>query len=86
VADRDGSIPCVIPDPLEYPLRPDLSGDAPLTARVQTPDETPDPYLPPAPEEDDWLVAPQPRPSRSFEQMWGWGNQLTWVSGLILAL
>jgi hypothetical protein len=53
---------------------------------VQTPDETPDPSLPPAPEEDDWLVAPQPRPSRSFEQIWGWGNQLTWVSGLILAL
>jgi hypothetical protein len=53
---------------------------------VQTPDETPDPSLPPAPEEDDWLVAPQPRPSRSFEQMWGWGNQLTWVSGLVLAL
>jgi hypothetical protein len=53
---------------------------------VQTPDETPDPSLPPAPEEDDWLVAPQPRPSRSFEQIWGWGNQLTWVSGLVLAL
>jgi hypothetical protein len=53
---------------------------------VQTPDETPDPYPPPAPEEDDWLVAPQPRPSRSFEQIWGWGHQLTWVSGLVLAL
>jgi hypothetical protein len=53
---------------------------------VQTPDETPDPHLPPAPEEDDWLVAPQPRPSRSFEQIWGWGNQLTWVSGMVLAL
>jgi hypothetical protein len=53
---------------------------------VQTPDETPDPNLPPAPEEDDWLLAPQPRPSRSFEQVWGWGNQLTWISGLILAV
>ncbi len=53
---------------------------------MQTPDETPDPYLPPAPEEDDWLIAPQPRPSRSFEQIWGWGHQLTWLSGLILAL
>jgi len=53
---------------------------------VQTPDETPDPNLPPAPEEDDWLIAPQPRPSRSFEQIWGWGHQLTWIAGLILAL
>ena len=55
---------------------------------MQTPDETPDPYLTdaPAPEEDDWLVAPQPRPSRSFEQVWGWGQELTWVSGLVLAI
>ena len=53
---------------------------------MQTPEETPDPYLPEAPEEDDWLVAPQPRPSRSFEQIWGWGNELTWVSGLVLAI
>ena len=53
---------------------------------MQTPDETPDPYLAEAPEEDDWLVAPEPRPSRSFEHIWGWGNQLTWLSGLILAI
>lgn len=54
---------------------------------MQTPDETPDPYLPPAAEEeDDWLVAPQRRPARTFEQVWGWGQQLTWVSGLVLAL
>jgi len=53
---------------------------------VQTPEETPDPYPPAAGEEDDWLVAPQPRPSRSFEQIWGWGHQLTWVSGLVLAI
>jgi hypothetical protein len=53
---------------------------------VQTPDETPDPYLASSPEEDDWLVAPKPRPSRSFEQVWGWGHQLTWVSGLVLAI
>jgi hypothetical protein len=53
---------------------------------VQTPEETPDPYLPAAPEEDDWLVAPQPRPSRTFEQIWAWGHQLTWVGGLVLAL
>jgi hypothetical protein len=53
---------------------------------VQNPDETQDPHVPPAPEEDDWLVAPQPRPSRSFEQVWGWGHQLTWVAGLVLAI
>jgi hypothetical protein len=53
---------------------------------VQTPEETPDPYPGSAPEEDDWLVAPRPRPSRSFEQVWGWGHQLTWVSGLVLAI
>jgi hypothetical protein len=55
---------------------------------MQTPDETPDPYLqaPSAPEEDDWLVAPQPRPARTFEQVWGWGQTLTWVSGLVLAI
>ena len=53
---------------------------------MQTPDETPDPYLAEAPEEDDWRVAPEPRPSRSFEHIWGWGNQLTWLSGLILAI
>jgi hypothetical protein len=53
---------------------------------VQTPDETPDPYPAAAGDEDDWLVAPPPRPSRSFEQIWGWGHQLTWVSGLVLAI
>jgi hypothetical protein len=53
---------------------------------VQTPDETPDPYVPGGPEEDDWLVAPQPRPARSFEQLWGIGHTLTWVSGLVLAV
>ena len=54
---------------------------------MQTPDETPDPYPSAAPEEeDDWTVAPQPRPARSFEQIWGWGHQLTWVAGLVLAI
>ena len=57
-------------------------------AHVQTPDETPDPYPQPpsAPEEDDWLVEPQPRPARTFEQVWGWGQTLTWASGLVLAV
>ena len=49
---------------------------------MQTPDSVP----PPRPEEDDWLVAPESRPTRSFEQIWGWGQQLTWISGLILTL
>jgi hypothetical protein len=31
-------------------------------------------------------VAPESRPTRSFEQIWGWGQQLTWISGLILTL
>ena len=53
---------------------------------MQTPDETPDPYVASEPEEDDWLLPPQPRPARTFEQIWGWGHQLTWVSGLVLAL
>lgn len=53
---------------------------------MQTPDETPDPHLPPAPEEDDWLIAPKPRPSRSFERIWSWSHQLTWVAGLVLAV
>jgi hypothetical protein len=50
--------------------------------------QTPDPYPPPGPQEEDedWLVAPRPRPSRSFEEIWGWGHRLTWVSGLVLML
>jgi hypothetical protein len=48
--------------------------------------QTPEPYPPRQPEEEDWLVAPPPRPGRSFDQFLGWGNQLTWISGLILAI
>jgi hypothetical protein len=46
--------------------------------------QTPDPY-PSSPPEEDWR-APQPRPGRPFEGVWGWGGRLTWVSGLILTL
>jgi hypothetical protein len=53
---------------------------------VQTPDETPDPSVSAPPEEDDWLIPPEPRAARSFEQIWGWGHQLTWVSGLVLTI
>jgi hypothetical protein len=47
--------------------------------------QTPDPYPPPQPEEEDWLAS-QPRPARPFEEIWGWGHRLTWVSGLVLTI
>jgi hypothetical protein len=47
--------------------------------------QTPDPYQPPAPGEEDWLAA-QPRPARSFDGLSGLGFRLTWVSGLVLAI
>jgi hypothetical protein len=48
--------------------------------------QTPEPQLPPEPE-DDWLdEQPVPRPARSAPQFWGWGGRLTWLSGLLLAL
>ena len=47
--------------------------------------ENPDPYPPPAPEEDDWL-APRPRPARNFEDLSGLGQRLTWVSALVLTI
>src|SRR2546430_4012694 len=58
-----------------------MSSQSPHTEPV----ETPDPQPPARPEEEDWL-APQPRPARSLEGLWGWGERLTWVSGLVLAL
>jgi hypothetical protein len=49
--------------------------------------QTPEPFPPTEPpDEEDWLVAPPPRRSRSYEEIWGWGHQLTWISGLILAI
>jgi hypothetical protein len=47
--------------------------------------ENPDPYPPPAPEEDDWLAA-RPRPARNFEDLSGLGQRLTWVSALVLTI
>ena len=47
--------------------------------------QTPDPYPPSRPEEEDWTT-PQARPARTFEDLWGWGDQLTWVSGLVLTI
>jgi hypothetical protein len=51
--------------------------------------QTPDPYVPPAGEEDVWLdpaLEPAPRPVRPAGGFWGWGGTLTWVSGLLLAV
>jgi hypothetical protein len=48
--------------------------------------QSPDPYPPSnPPEEDDWL-APQPRPARTFEGLWSLGERVTWVAGLVLAV
>jgi hypothetical protein len=47
--------------------------------------QTPEPFPPPAPQEDDWLI-PQPRASRTLGDLSGLGLRLTWVSGLILAI
>ena len=49
------------------------------------PVQTPEPYPPPEPQEDDWMT-PQPRPLRTFQDLSGLGQMLTWVSGLILAI
>ncbi|HEY6069685.1 MAG TPA: hypothetical protein VIU81_13420 [Gaiellaceae bacterium] len=37
------------------------------------------------PEEDNWTSS-RPRPARPLENVWAWGERLTWVSGLVLAL
>ena len=47
--------------------------------------QTPDPYPPSKPEEEDWTTPP-PRSARTFEDVWAWGEQLTWVSGLVLTV
>lgn len=37
------------------------------------------------PDEDNWTSS-RPRPARPLENVWAWGERLTWVSGLVLAL
>ena len=49
---------------------------------MQTPESYPPP---PGPEGDDWLT-PQPRPGRPLDELWAWGQRLTWVSGLVLTI
>jgi hypothetical protein len=47
--------------------------------------QTPEPYPPPTPEEEDWLT-PRPRPGRGYDDLLGLGQTLTWVAGLVLAI
>jgi hypothetical protein len=47
--------------------------------------QTPDPYTPTPPEGDDWSSS-RLRPSRPLGEVWAWGETLTWVSGLVLAI
>jgi hypothetical protein len=47
--------------------------------------QTPEPFPPPEPQEDDWLIS-QPRPANTFEDLTALGQRLTWVAGLILAV
>jgi hypothetical protein len=47
--------------------------------------QNPEPYPPPAPDQDDWLT-PRPRPVRGFEDLTRVGQTLTWVSALVLTI
>lgn len=47
--------------------------------------QTPDPYTSTPPDREDWAEA-RPRRGRPIEEVWGWGETLTWVSGLVLAI
>jgi hypothetical protein len=52
---------------------------------LSEPVQSPEPAPPDRPEDEDWLT-PQPRPARPMDEVLGWGEQLTWVSGLVLAV
>ena len=47
--------------------------------------QTPDPLTPRSSQRDEWASS-RPRPGRSLEEVWAWGETLTWVSGLVLAI
>ena len=51
----------------------------PILLSVETPETLPEP---------EWEPAPEPRatPRRSGPSLWGLGEQVTWVTGLVLAL
>ncbi len=60
---------------------------SPVCLPIPTPLETPDPYYPPDPSEPDDLEPPaRTARRRPVEGLWAWGDRLTWVSGLVLAL
>jgi hypothetical protein len=47
--------------------------------------QTPDPYTSTPPDREDRADA-RPRRGRPIVEVWGWGETLTWVSGLVLAI
>ena len=51
----------------------------PILSSVETPDTI---------QEPDWEPEPEPRtaPSRGAPSLWGMGERLTWITGLVLAL
>lgn len=51
----------------------------PILLSVETPETLPEPEWEPAPE-------PEAAPRRSGPSLWGLGEQVTWVTGLVLAL
>jgi hypothetical protein len=51
----------------------------PILSSVETPETVPDPGWEPADE-------PSPAPRRSGPSLWGVGEQITWITGLVLAL
>jgi hypothetical protein len=51
----------------------------PILSSVETPETVPDPGWEPAGE-------PSPAPRRSGPSLWGVGEQITWITGLVLAL
>ena len=51
----------------------------PILSSVETPETAPDPAWDPADE-------PAPAPRRGAPSLWGLGERLTWITGLVLAL
>jgi hypothetical protein len=56
-----------------------FAADMPILSSVETPETVPDPGWEPADE-------PSPAPRRSGPSLWGMGEQITWITGLVLAL
>ena len=47
--------------------------------------QNPEPDTPRPRQQDEWASS-RPRPGRPLEEVWAWGETLTWVSGLVLAI